>query len=345
MNTLSATIDNSIANGISFLSRHQLHHGEFINYVSNREDITGSCSTVSITYNTSLICYSLSFLSDYPESEKMIAKSIHFLNAHRQYGVWNFLSKTGVMYPLLPFDVDSTSLAAWVLRERNLNPEGDRIATKIILANRNRKGLFYTWIVPRLSSAYSLRFLRIAVHVLFNPIRHVVYWYHTNCNYFDVDAGINANVLFYLGDIPATQPVVDLLVNIIQDNKEATCDKWYNNPFVIYYFFSRNYCHGIHKLEAIWPPIIDRILSLAYNDGRLGSTLLDTALAVCTLLNLHHSSVVLDKAVQYIIHAQQEYGNWERWSHYTAGDEHAHFGSEEITTAFCLEALVRYRKK
>ncbi|TWF45270.1 hypothetical protein FHW36_1011198 [Chitinophaga polysaccharea] len=248
------------------------------------------------------------------------------------------------MFPWLPFDVDSTSLAAWVLRERNLHQESDRIATRIVLANRNRKGLFYTWIVPRLSSSYSLRFLRIAAHVLFSPVWHFVYWYQTNCSYSDIDAGINANVLFYLGDIPATQPVVDLLVNIIRENKEATCDKWYNNPFVIYYFFSRNYCHGIHKLEAIRQPIIDRILSLAHRDGRLGSTLLDTALGVCTLLNLHHSSLVSDKAVQYIISAQYEYGSWERWSHYTAGNEHTHFGSEEITTAFCLEALVRYRK-
>jgi hypothetical protein len=338
-------MENSIRKGIAFLYRHQLHHGEFLNYVSRTEDMTGPCWAESLTYNTSLICYSLSFLSDYREADEMISKSIHFLNAHMQYGVWNFFSKTNRYFSVLPFDVDSTSLAAAVFRDRGLPHEADALTTKIVLANRSRKGMFYTWIVPRISAVYSKLFLRIGVHVLFSPIRHSIFWYLSNCRYSNVDAGINANVLFYLKERPETQPVIALIIKVINENRESSCDKWYNNPFVIYYFFSRNYFHGIDKLQPICQPIIDRVVAQAKEDGRLGNNLFETGLGVCVLLNLNFRSAVLEKAVQYIINAQNEYGQWERWAHYSAGDgSNAYFGSEEITTALCLEALVRYKK-
>jgi hypothetical protein len=104
-----------------------------------------------------------------------------------------------------------------------------------------------------------------------------------------------------------------------------------------------NYHKGITKLEPIRQPIIDRIIATSGDDGCIGGNLFNTALGACSLLNLNHQSITLDKAIQFIIDAQKTNGSWERWAHYSAGSMYLYFGSEEITTAFCLEALGRYR--
>ena len=70
----------------------------------------------------------------------------------------------------------------------------------------------------------------------------------------------------------------------------------------------------------------------------------DTALAACTLLNFNYTGIELTKAVSYIIRYQQESGEWERRRIYYMGPSKiVGSGSEELTTAFCLEALERYR--
>ena len=58
----------------------------------------------------------------------------------------------------------------------------------------------------------------------------------TSAKPFDADAVVNANVLFYLGAIPA---VVDELLAVLREDRERHCDKWYDNPFVIWYFFGK----------------------------------------------------------------------------------------------------------
>ncbi|MBO9728339.1 MAG: hypothetical protein J7623_06840 [Chitinophaga sp.] len=346
MSISDSALAGSIGKGLTFLYHHQLLHGEFLNYYSDSEDMLAPCSPQSLSFNTPVVCYAMSFLSqDYERADEIIAKAIHFLRAHSQYGVWSFVSKINKVYTCLPFDVDSTSLAAHVFRERGEQYPGDTHTTKIILANRNRKDLFYTWILPRFSSKYSKPFLRTALHVLFDPIRHIVFWNWSDCNYSNIDWGVNANVLFFLGDRPETQSVISSMIDIIIENRESTCDKWYRNPFVIYYFFSKNYYKGITKLEPIRQPIINRITARAHPDGRIGNSLFDTCLSVCVLLNLNFHSTIVDKAIQYIVSAQHEYGNWERWALFSSGNiKKGYAGAEEVTTAFCLEALARYRK-
>ncbi|WP_158995710.1 hypothetical protein [Mucilaginibacter sp. L196] len=336
-------IDNSIAKGIDFLEEHQLHNGEIINYFSTSEDLKTDCVNYSITYATSFTCHSLTFLSKNDKVKKIISKAADFLYGQLYYGVWNFCANYHHLYNIVPFDVDSTSLAASAVLDALGGYSGDKVTAKILLANRDKKGLFYTWIVPRLATTYNKRFLRIASHVFLSPVEHTIFWNKTSCNYADNDLGINANVLSYLGDIPETQPIITAINTAILENREATCDKWYYNPFVIYHLFSRNYYKGITKLEPIRQPIIDRIISQAEDSGCLGGNLFNTALGACVLQNFHHQSPVLNKAIQFIIKAQNTNGSWERWAHYYAGNMYLYFGSEEITTAFCLEALSRYR--
>src|SRR5947209_17486774 len=125
---------------------------------------------------------------------------------------------------------------------------------------------------------------------------------------------------------------------------ERTCDKRYDNPFVILYFFSR----ALHKLppEAA-EPIATRIAGAEPNGA------LEYARAACGLLywkripNLSCISALLD--------SQMDTGGWERRGFYHGGrtrcrdgslaEQHPdtpHWGSEALTTVFCLEALARW---
>ena len=169
-----------------------------------------------------------------------------------------------------------------------------------------------------------------------------MFWRHEAGRY-DIDAVVNANVLYYLGDIEETQPVIEYLLRIIAENREADCDTWYRNPFSVYYFFSRNYYAGISRLEPMRQPVIDRILAQSKPDGRIGETPLDTALAACTLLNFNYTGHALDKAIGFLISSQRETGEWERRILYYGGPKKlSGYGSEELTTGFCVEALSKF---
>jgi hypothetical protein len=150
---------------------------------------------------------------------------------------------------------------------------------------------------------------------------------------------VNANVLFYLGGDPALQPVADFIVDVIRRQGEGDCDKWYFNPLVIYYFISRCFASGVVELAVLREPIVERITAATGRDGEIGATPLETAIAICALLDWKVDAD-LDHAAASLTRRQQESGAWERAAVYGGG--YLRWGSEEFTTAFCLEALVRY---
>jgi len=66
-------------------------------------------------------------------------------------------------------------------------------------------------------------------------------------------------------------------------------------------------------------------------------------LGICTLLDLGWEEEGLEAFVQYVLNAQSSKGFWERRILYYGGPKKLiGWGSEELTTAFCLEALARY---
>ena len=172
----------------------------------------------------------------------------------------------------------------------------------------------------------------------------MLFWLLNECAQNDIDAVVNANTLFYFGLNNNTRPIIPYLIQIIADKKEHDCDKWYRNPFTVYYFFSRCYAHGIKELAPIVSPITERILNASAESGMLGTSIMDTALGCCTLMNVGYYGRELQKGIDYIIHAQQDNGSWARWAFYYSGPKKkAAWGSEELTTGFCIEALARYQ--
>lgn len=340
-------IEVSINKGIWYLYDHQYPNGEFCCFIGD-DDEMNMCITQSNVFPTSLIAYSLLNLRDVPnlkniaEVNKILESSAAFLQYQAMRGgVWNNFSILNPLFPICPPDVDNTACASLVLQKLGKSYVDN---TSVVMANRNSAGLFYTWFTlrPRLNAVknYWLLSMREFKH----PLKTILFWKNTEASRYDVDAVVNANVLFHYGLNPQTEIIVDYMLDIIHTGKEDDCDLWYRNPFTIYYFFSRNYKAGIARLAPAAKTITDRILGRVKSDHSFGESILDTALGIISLINCNHDSIVLDHAVRYIIEQQNRSGSWARWAVYYGGPKkRLTYGSEEMTTGFCLEALALYK--
>ncbi|RYU79427.1 prenyltransferase/squalene oxidase repeat-containing protein [Hymenobacter persicinus] len=341
----SSHLDQPIERALSYLHQHQLRDGQFVAYTAGDAPMQGWISTDNTIFPTTVVGHCLLPVAEHPLANEILNGATRFLQAEMNYGgLWNHFSTNHRMRNLCPLDIDDTACASALLRARNIDcPVPTNVP--LFLVNRNDEGLFYSWFLMRLRWIPSRTFWQITVRELLRPVKSLLFWYHVEANRNDVDGVVNANALFYLGDRPETQPIIAFLLRIIATNQEHDCDLWYRDPFFVYYVFTRCYHSGITKLEPLRQPIVDRILAQAKPDGRLGETLVDTAWAVCSLLNLGSQPAELAPAVEYILQAQGTNGEWPRWLVYYGGPKKVvGWGSEELTTGFCLEALVRYRQ-
>jgi len=350
MHTLTSIrneLDHAIAQGIDFLYAMQVPSGTFQIYCSPHPLLEEDCKPDYSTFQTAQISYCLNFIKS-EKVEEMLRKAIGFLVSTMQDGcVWRYTCSPNPDY-LAP-DVDDTACISFLLRRHGVSfPDN----TGVVLGNRDSRGLFYTWILPRLRWTTHMSYWRVALRQLLK-LRQL-YWFYTvtECKPNDVDLVVNANVLHYLGERPETQPVIRHLIHVIEEQAEESCDKYYANRFNFYYFLSRNYAAGVRALEAVRDAIVARIKSYARPEGMIGDHILHTAQAACALMDWKdwkhwkdHSSV-LDNAIQAILRARDSSGGWKKCPFYYSGpSKKLAWGSEELTTGFCLEALTRYRSE
>jgi len=335
-------LEQAITQGTDFLYAMQLPSGTFQIYCSPHPLLEEECKPDYSTFQTAQISYCLGFTKSEKVTE-ILRKAIRFLVGAMQDGcVWRYTCSPNPDY-LAP-DVDDTSCISSLLRQHGVPfPEN----TGVILGNRDSHGLFYTWILPRLRWTTQMPYWRVALRQLLK-LRQLCWFYRvTECKPNDVDLVVNANVLFYLGARPETAPVIRRLIQTIKEQAEETCDKYYANRFNFYYFLSRNYTAGIRAFEAVGDTIVARIKSHAHPYGMIGDHILHTAQAACALMDWQawkDDSTVLDSAIQAILGARDSNGAWKRCPFYYSGpSKKLAWGSEELTTGFCLEALARYR--
>ncbi len=265
----------------------------------------------STPFVTSLVLYCLGFVNG-PKANEMTRKAVNFLIEEMEPpGVWRYWTSRTKQRPTP--DLDDTSCASFVLKK--YHPHLDNIG--IILANRNDQGLFCTWIKDD----------------------------HTAKN--DVDSVVNANVLLYLGEREETRAVCDYLNHIVLNDQEEGSYWYYLDHLALYYMMSRAYFNGVSSLREARDAVVNKTISRQQKDGSFGNDL-NTALAVCALFNFEYNNrAVLDSAIDYILNHQRKDGAWSRVAFYTGPEAplpHSFwFGSEELTTGFCIEALARYQ--
>jgi len=229
-------------------------------------------------------------------------------------GLWRY-------YRHLPQDLDSTTLCSlvigthpWMLLGRNV-PR--------ILANRDRKGRFMTWVLAQNEPNVVATF-RI-----------------------EADPVVNANVIAYLGDCPETRDAQRWLQALIAEGGVEGSSKWYPDPVSVYYATARAMIRVRPALDGLRSTVAERILGLRDENGEFAN-ILQTAQAVSALYNVGSLDVIDAKAeLERFIGSQREDGSWPELLAF--GDQSLRWGaigqighgSESVTTVFCIEALER----
>lgn len=335
MNGLPAETDrtdlqHSISSAVGFLCRNQLPYGEF----KDLEDTGTDLNFHSSVFVTSLAIYSIGYARDVRVPE-MIERALGFLLGEMEGpGLWRYYSSRSERRWWVPPDIDDTCCASYVLRASGVDLPSN---AKIILANRTRHRLFYTWFVPRgiLQGLMS----RIALgRALYSSQRLSRFGSTVD----DVDLVVNANAVLYLGENENTRQTVDCLVRAIREEREEEHSLFYAHKLSFYYMLSRAYLHSAPSLGVIKNLVIERVCGMQQEDGSFANELL-AALAACTLMNFDSRRPSLRSAVDYLLSTQNTDGAWPRIPMYGGNPQNRElYGSQELTTSFCIEALSRY---
>jgi len=340
----SDQIEPAIEKGIAYLKNHQYPYWEFCSYYAPDDPMLEWSVPCSSIFPTALIVNSLGSLKDRKDVQEVFKKSTSFFQYQAMRGgAMNYFTRWNQYFSMCSADVDDTIFVADFFKAQKLefiDPE------PLLLANRSKNGLYYTWFSFRFNKSKNRNFWMLLLREFRNPMGLFVRWKNFGFNSNDIDAVVNANILYYMGESELTKAIIPYLVEIVKDNKEDNCDKWYRNPLVFYYFYSRNLKKGIKDLESVSSLIIDRISEQQKKNGCIGNSPLETALSISSLINLNAKGSLVSKAISYLLSEQQINGEWARHLLYYSGpNKVVGWGSEELTTGFCIEALNSYLKR
>lgn len=306
-----AAIDTNaaaIARGIGFLRQMQLDWGEFACRKYADAQLGGSGRLDSSPFATALVLYSLGFVA-HPEVAAMRANALGFLMEEWEGpGVWRYWSSRNGA-PIDP-DLDDTCCVSFALKQGGVAVERLAANEHCILENRHASGLFKTW-------------LR-----------------HEDADN-DVDGAVNANVLLYLGEREETAPACRIVADAIVADREHEASWYYTSALALYYMVSRAFFNGVSGFGACGEAIVEKTRMRLRDPHR---DPMSVAFALCILQN-YGAMLTDESAVRWLVEQQQPQGQWARSAIYRGPEPPvpycAWWGSEELTTGLCVEAIAR----
>jgi hypothetical protein len=325
----------AVARGAAFLAQVQRPDGEFPVYASTDPSLEQACVEDPSIFPTALIA---GCLADCPEAEAPRRRALAFLRAEMDaHGLWRHWPRHHPHAAQLPPDLDDTACAS---RAVALAGEAFPDNRGLLLANRDARGLFYTWVAPRLAWT-TLPHMRVALRQLAHAATLFLFFRTTSARPRDVDAVVNANALLHLGSFPGDAAVIAFLAKVVEQGRERDCDKWYEEPRVVRYFLAR-------ALAGRAPDAMAMLGSRLREDRPEGA--LHLALHVSVMRSCGEAPD--PAAVERLLALQQDDGAWPRAALYHGGrrrlrgggfapphPDTPRWGSEALTTGFCLEAL------
>jgi hypothetical protein len=303
----SADVERAIA----FLARQQLPWGELAGYRYAGPSLAGVGLLDSSPFTTTFAVYSL-WLAGGRAARSTAMRGADFLLAEREEpGLWRYWSSRNPAS--IDPDLDDTCCASFVLRL--VAPErftgGNEAA---ILARRTEGGLFRTWVRgPGQPN--------------------------------DVDGVVMANVLLYLGERAETERARNALVHVVQADRESEATHYYLDPLALHHALARARLHGAAGLDACRDAVLGKVRARQEEDGSWGDAL-HTALALSTLAGFGEPLCeAARRGREWLAGSQRQDGGWPARAFWAGpeppGPRSVWWGSDELTTALCLEALVK----
>ena len=339
----------SIHKGLNYIVSRQTASGEFPSYISRDEDcvdlhLDGTIFPSIVTGMTLKDIQRDFSVVDSTGLNQALNKLERFVLANQRYdSIWSFWNKTNLFFHLQPADIDDTVCASLFLQDKYPAIAENK---SIFSSLGKRNGMYHTWLVPRLrnvlSSAGRAHNARFRLH----PLKMIQFFKSTEASYHDADLVVQANVLLYLGDCESTASVKQVIEEYILAGNDQLVDKWYHRHLYFLMLIAKCAAHNIqfsaecinqikNQLHNTWSP-----QKLIY-----GADILDSAFAMTALSYLKVS--VQKEAITTLKDSQQEDGSWGNHILFYGGQQcrskamHVGWTSESMTTAFCVEALLR----
>jgi len=300
----------SLDRALDFLVANQKPCGEFSADQFDNPALDGAGRSDPAIFLATFVLHALRFVED-PRTERLIESMRRFLKAEeRENGIWRYRLANDP--DPLPGDLDDTCCAAFELWGRPSATGEQPPNVAIALANRDEAGRFKTWL--RSPDAAN-----------------------------DADAVVNANVLLYLGMRDETRQAANFLIDAIEQGTEAASMHYYVDSLSLYYAVSRAYHHGVVEFGRCRDTILRKTVA------RLKSEDMDSlslALGLCSILNYGLRPLESHpEALSRLVEQQESDGSWPRAAFYSGPgppwEPQAWWGSAEMTTAFCVEAIAR----
>lgn len=323
-------IEAGLERAVDFLYRRQLPYGEFRTYASNDKELKKNCRFDSSPFVTAWVVDCLGHWQS-ARAKAMTKRARAFLRAEMEGpGIWRYWSSRNKSHEFLPPDVDDTCCISYVLQKNKF-----KLANReLILANRNSEGLFYTWVIPREDSP---KHVVKTLEPLINPGASAL-WSIAGIS-DNIDLAVNANVLLYLGESAETRATITYLIDTVYGKLPERGVRFYPDELALYYFLARAYCNGVSAFQEIQSEITNHVLATQKRDGSFGNEL-TTALAISTLLNFGQQPRELVRGVENLLRLQGRNGAWQRICAFLGPAPY--YGSAELTTALCVQALAHY---
>ena len=308
---MTASVEESLARGLTFLRRRQDASGEFpVRMWREGEDSSAGVADHSV-FVTACVLYALRHVQAV-QVDDIVRAAIRFLITEmRPPGVLSYW--TADSGKRIDPDLDDTAVISFLLRRHHPHIA---LGTNVeaILSARDEAGLFHTW--------------------LRGPDRQN-----------DVDAVVNANVVLYLGQRPETEAACAHLRDLVLTGQEPGSYRYYVDDAALHYAISRASWHGVRSLDDLRDPLVEKALGRQRADGSFGDALC-TAWTVSTLMNMGADcSDAIGRALGSLLARQSPDGGWPAIAAFAGPEPPApptlRWGSQELTAAACVEALAR----
>jgi hypothetical protein len=331
----------SAQRAVGYLVASQLPDGEFqTEFCAQRRETEDGQTIEDLVFDsspfvTSLVLHSMQFAKEMaPGVAEATARGLKFLTSEMDPGgLWRYWTRKNPKRSIIPPDLDDTACISHLLQSHGIAIPDNK---GLFHDSRDERGAFYTWLYKTNSLRKWLLNLRTGGKA-FSYTKELWQWTSGS----DVCAVVNANVLMYLGETSGTRRTIDYLLKILRDGTEDEEIVFYAHRMSLYYFASRAHFTGVKALEPAKPMLLERLKGAQQADGSFGDELL-TGLAICSFVNLGESPEGLDRAIGYLVETQREDGSWRRIPMYGGPPTPTTFGSADLTTGICLEALARY---
>jgi hypothetical protein len=325
----------AVDRALTWLAANQTPAGELRAWASPLDDGPPTWVPDTLNFITALAAIALDRV-EHAAATTVVDRAVDFLIREQQpNGLWRYWAADNDQSDFTPADADDTACAALAVAGR-----GFRWAPteRLLLANRNDDGRFWTWFVDRpavgtRSLARALRDERRAVV----RQRRAELWETTEADANDVDVVVNANVCRYLG-AGAPDAAADWVVQVLRDGRDVGEDKWHRRASTLHLSIADGARRGVGPFRSVAPVLTERI-ERRWERGELASAL-DQAQSLLALQAIDAPRTVRGDLVDALLRSQRPDGDWERSIFYFGGPREV-FGwaSEALSTAYAAAAL------